>query len=159
AGFAVSNVIVGLSSSYALIVFCRLIGGFCAGILWPMIAAYGTRLVPENVHGRAITVIMSGSTLGISLGLPALTSIGTRFGWRVEVIGLGVVVGVIGVLSLFFLPPAAGEKLTRSNSPIALLRMRSVLIILALTFLAVTAHYGVYTYITLLVEQIRFIGG
>jgi predicted MFS family arabinose efflux permease len=50
-GFSASNIIVGLTSSYYLIVFCRIIGGIAAGIMWPMIAAYGTRLVPEHLHG------------------------------------------------------------------------------------------------------------
>ena len=45
-----------------------------SGVMWPMIAAYGTRLVPEHMHGKAITVIMSGNTLGISIGLPVMTS-------------------------------------------------------------------------------------
>jgi predicted MFS family arabinose efflux permease len=56
-GFAVSNFVVGLSSSYAIIIVSRIVGGVCAGVMWPMIAAYGTRLVPENMHGKAITVI------------------------------------------------------------------------------------------------------
>ena len=46
AGFAVSNLVVGLSSSYAVMVGARIVGGVCAGVMWPMIAAYGTRLVP-----------------------------------------------------------------------------------------------------------------
>ena len=81
-GFAASNIVVGLSSSYAVIVACRILGGICAGVMWPMIAAYGTRLVPEHMHGKAITVIMSGNTLGISIGLPVMTTIGITFGWR-----------------------------------------------------------------------------
>ena len=68
-GFAVSNIVVGLSSSYSVIIAARIVGGICAGVMWPMIAAYGTRLVPENMHGKAITVIMSGNTLGISIGV------------------------------------------------------------------------------------------
>lgn len=158
-GFSVSNLVVGLSSAYYVIVFFRLVGGFCAGILWPMIAAYGTRLVADNQQGRAITVIMSGSTLGISLGLPAATTIGTTFGWRVEFIVLGLLIAAIGVLSYLFLPSVPGEKLTKSNSPLAVLKIPSVLVILVLTFLAVTAHYAVYTYITLLVDEIDFGGG
>ena len=57
-GFAASNIVVGLSSSYTVIIAFRIVGGICAGVMWPMIAAYGTRLVPENMHGKAITVIM-----------------------------------------------------------------------------------------------------
>jgi predicted MFS family arabinose efflux permease len=158
-GFAISNIIVGLSSSYYLIVFCRIVGGICAGLLWPMIAAYGTRLVPPPMHGRAITVIMAGATLGISLGLPMMTAIGTMLSWRAEFIGLGLIIALIAVLSYLYLPSLEGEKLSKSNSPFALLKMPAVLIILALTFLAVLGHYAVYTYITLLVETISFRGG
>lgn len=158
-GFAASNIVVGLSSSYPAIVVFRIIGGICAGVMWPMIAAYGTRLVPENMHGRAITVIMSGNTLGISIGLPAMTAVGLAFGWRSVFLALGVLVAAIAVLSYFFLPSVEGERLSRNNSPLALLRMPSVLIVLLMTFLAVAAHYGIYTYITLLVEMIDFGGG
>lgn len=158
-GFAVSNIVVGLSSSYTVIIAARIVGGICAGVMWPMIAAYGTRLVPENMHGKAITVIMSGNTLGISVGLPAMTAIGLAFGWRSVFMVLGVVVAVIAVLSHFYLPEVKGEKLSRSNSPLAVLKMPSMLIVLLLTFLSVAAHYGIYTYITLLVELIGFSGG
>ncbi len=158
-GFAVSNVLVGVSSSYPVIIGARIVGGICAGVMWPMIAAYGTRLVPEHMHGKAITVIMSGNTLGISIGLPAMTAIGLAFGWRSVFLALGVIVAVIAVLSYFFLPSIPGEKLDKSNSPLAVLKMPSILIVLLLTFLSVAAHYGVYTYITLLVEMIGFAGG
>src|SRR5690606_7653538 len=62
AGFAASNVLIAATSSYGLIIACRIVGGVCAGVMWPMIAAYGTRLVPEHMHGKAITVIMAGNT-------------------------------------------------------------------------------------------------
>lgn len=158
-GFAISNIIVGLSSSYSVIVFCRIIGGVCAGILWPMIAAYGTRLVPKHLHGRAITVIMAGATLGISAGLPIMTAIGNMFNWRAEFIGLGLLIALIALLSYLFLPSLDGERLCKTNSPFTLLKMPAVQIILALTFLAVIAHYAVYTYISLLVAKIAFFGG
>lgn len=158
-GFAVSNFVVGVATSYPVIIAARIVGGVCAGVMWPMIAAYGTRLVPEHMHGKAITVIMSGNTLGISLGLPAMTAIGLAFGWRSVFIALGVIVAVIGVLSYFYLPAMKGEKLSLGNSPLAVLKMPSILIVLLLTFLSVAAHYGIYTYITVLVESIDFAGG
>ena len=104
-------------------------------------------------------MIMSGNTLGISIGMPAMTSIGIAYGWRKEFMCLGLIVVAIAVLSYFYLPSVEGEKLTKSNSPLAVMKMPSILIVLLLTFLSVTAHYGVYTYITLLVEIIGFAGG
>lgn len=158
-GFAASNIVVGLSSSYAVIIAFRIVGGICAGVMWPMIAAYGTRLVPEHMQGKAITVIMSGNTLGISIGLPVMTTVGLAFGWRSVFMLLGVTVAIIAMLSYIYLPVVKGEQLSRSNSPLAVLKMPSVQIVLLLTFLSVAAHYGIYTYIALLVEMIGFAGG
>lgn len=158
-GFAISNIIAGLLYDYTLIIILRVIGGICAGVMWPMIAAYGMRLVDENHHGKAIAVIMAGNTLGISIGMPVMTFIGNEYGWRTEFIGLGVVIIVIALISIFALPSTPGEKLTKSSSPFALLKMPAVLIVLLLTLLGVVAHYGVYVYITSLVENIQLAGG
>ena len=76
-GFTVSNLVVALTSTYNLIVAMRIVGGICAGIMWPMIAAYGTALVPSEQQGKAITIIMAGNTFGVSLGLTLMTSCGT----------------------------------------------------------------------------------
>lgn len=158
-GFAVSNIISGLVHNYIIIIILRVIGGICAGVMWPMIAAYGMRLVGEEHHGKAIAVIMAGTTLGISLGMPVMTSIGNQFGWRTEFIGLGAVIIVIAIISVFALPSTPGEKLTKSSSPFALLKIPAVLLVLLLTLLGVIAHYGVYVYITSLVEEINLAGG
>jgi len=159
AGFAVSNIVAGLVYDYTIIVVLRVIGGICAGVMWPMIAAYGMRLVSEDQHGRAIAVIMAGNTLGISIGMPIMTYIGETYGWRTEFVGLGVVIIVITLLVYFVLPSLAGEKLTSSSSPFALLKIPAVLIVLLLTLLGVVGHYGVYVYITSLVEEIGLYGG
>ncbi|MEO5967513.1 MAG: MFS transporter [Ferruginibacter sp.] len=158
-GFAISNIIAGLVYDYTIIIILRIIGGICAGVMWPMIAAYGMRLVKEKDHGKAIAVIMAGTTLGISIGMPIMTSIGNDYGWRTEFIGLGGFIILIALISFFALPSTPGEKLTKSSSPFALLKIPAVLLILLLTLLGVIAHYGVYVYITSLVEEIKLAGG
>jgi len=127
--------------------------------MWPMIAAYGMRLVDEEHHGKAIAVIMAGTTLGISIGMPIMTTIGNDYGWRTEFIGLEGFILVITLVSMFILPSVPGEKLTKSSSLFALLKIPEVLIILLLTLLGVIAHYGVYVYITSLVDDIQLAGG
>lgn len=158
-GFAVSNIIAGLVHDYTIIIILRVIGGICAGVMWPMIAAYGMRLVGEEHHGKAIAVIMAGTTLGISIGMPIMTTIGNDYGWRTEFIGLGGFILLIALISSFALPSTPGEKLASSSSPFALLKIPAVLLILLLTLLGVIAHYGVYVYITSLVDEIQLAGG
>ena len=158
-GFAISNIIVAIASNYAVIISMRVIGGICAGIMWPMIAAYGMRLVSPKQYGKAVAVIMAGTTLGISLGMPLMTWIGDNYGWRTEFVAIGVVIVLIGVLSIIMLPSLKGEKLTQETSPFAMLKNKAVLMVLAFTLLGVSAHYGVYVYIASLVESMQLAGG
>ncbi|MCF2502181.1 MFS transporter [Dyadobacter sp. CY107] len=159
AGFAASNIMVGILANYTIIIILRIIGGICAGVMWPMIAAYGMRLVNHEHHGKAIAVIMAGNTLGISAGMPSITFIGNRYGWRAAFIALGIIIIAIAVTCAVALPSTPGEKLTRSSSPFSLFRIPSVLTVLLLTLLGVMAHYGVYVYITRLVDEIELLGG
>ncbi|MFZ1824953.1 MAG: MFS transporter, partial [Chitinophagales bacterium] len=62
-------------------------------------------------------------------------------------------------ISFFVLPSTPGEKLTKSSSPFAILKIPAVLLILLLTILGVIAHYAVYVYITSLVDEIQLAGG
>lgn len=158
-GFAASNFIIAFSTSYYLTLFCRFIGGICAGALWPMITAYGIRLSPPHKQGRAIAIIMGGTTFGASFGMPAMTAIGVGLGWQLEFFLLALVIALVALLVWIYVPPASGEALNRDNSPLTLIRHRSILLMLGLTLLAVTAHYGAYVYITLLVKALDFPGG
>lgn len=157
--FGVSNLTIALSSSYYLVAAARLAGGISAGILWPMASAYAMKLVPSNLHGRAIAVTMAGSTLGLGIGLPIMTSIGTELGWRIEFGVLSAVIFVITIIGQIFLPSVPGEKRTKSNSPFTIIKNKSVVICLVVTLLTIMAHYGLYTYISPLVEYINLSGG
>lgn len=159
AGFAISNIIVAIASNFVLIISMRVIGGICAGIMWPMIAAYGMRLVTPEHYGKAVAVIMAGTTLGISLGMPLMTWIGDNYGWRTEFIVIGIIIVGIGILSMMVLPSLKGEKLTQETGPFAMLKNKAVLMVLLFTLLGVSAHYGVYVYIASLVDAIQIAGG
>lgn len=157
--FGASNLIIAFSNSYSIIVVSRLIGGISAGVLWPMVSAYAMRLVPSNLHGRAIAVVMAGVTFGIGIGLPLMTSIGTGLGWRIE---FGVLSGIIIIIALaaqLILPSVPGEKRSSTNSPFYIIKNKSVVICLVVTFLTIMAHYALYTYISPFVTHIEFIGG
>ena len=157
--FGVSNLTIAYSTSYYVIVASRLMGGISAGVLWPLVSAYAMRLVPSNLHGRAIAITMSGVTFGIGLGLPIMTSIGTNLGWRLEFLIMSAIIFAIAILGQVLLPSVPGEKPSTTNSPFYIIKNKSVIICLVVTFLTIMAHYGLYTYISPLVSHLAFSGG
>lgn len=157
--FGVSNLIIAVSPSYSLTAAARVVGGISAGVLWPMVSAYAMQLVPSKLHGRAIAVTMAGSTLGLGIGLPIMTTIGTEFGWRIAFVVLSAVIFVIAILGQIILPSVEGKKRTTTNSPFYIIRNKSVMICLVVTLLTIMAHYGLYTYISPLVDYFDFAGG
>ena len=157
--FGVSNSVIAFSGSYAVTAAARLAGGISAGVLWPMVSAYAMKMVPENMHGRAIAIAMSGCTLGLGIGLPIMTSIGTGISWRVEFAVLAAIIFIIAILGKILLPSVPGEKRSNENSPFTIIKNKSVIVCLVATFLTIMAHYGLYTYIAPLVENFGVTGG
>lgn len=109
-GFAIANIIVGVSPSFELMILGRMLGGMCAGTLWPMITAYGMKLVDEKDEGKAVTIVMAGITIGMSVGLPIMTWIGTYLGYRAIFLILGILLAIIAILCNRLLPHVSGEK-------------------------------------------------
>jgi predicted MFS family arabinose efflux permease len=157
--FAISNLVIAFSPSYYLTAVARLVGGISAGVLWPMVSAYAMKLVPPELHGRAIAVTMSGSTFGLGIGMPIMTAVGTELGWRIEFGVLAIIIFAITIVGQMILPSVEGEKRTTTNSPFYIIRNKSVIICLVVTLLTIMAHYGLYTYMAPLVEQFSFAGG
>lgn len=153
-GFALSNCIVGGASSFEVALVGRALGGACAGTLWPMITAYGMECVGAGNCGKAVTIIMSGITAGMAVGLPAITWLGTLSNYRVEFFALGIILCLVAALCWLFLPSIPGEARSRNNSVGTMLHNRGVLLVVALTFLAVGANYGAYTFISNLVQEL-----
>lgn len=158
-GFLISNLGIAFTNTYTIAFLFRLIGGLSAGLIWSMISPYGLKLAPTSQQGLAIAVIIGGSTIGVSIGNPLFTAIGTNMGWRIEFIVLSVVILISMLLVLFFLPSVPGEKREKSNSPLELIKNRGIQKVILLTMLSVIANYGLFTYMALLVKDINFTGG
>lgn len=155
-GFSVANFLVAIAPNYIFALGGRILGGLCVGTLWPMITAYGMAMVDKEKQGQAVTIIMSGITVGMCFGLPVMTWLGNYFGFRVAFCILGILLLVITFLCNFFLPDVAGEKKSIANSPFTMLKNKGIILVIVLTFLGVAANYGVYTFITHLFDILAY---
>ncbi len=154
--FAVATLGVGLTTNFYVALLWRVLGGLCAGVLWSTIAAYGMKIVDEALSGTATALIMAGTPIGLSLGIPLLTKLGLSKGWSMSFYGLSAFLILLIILGAIFLPSIEGERLDNDFSFIEMLKKPGISIINAITLFTIVGHYSVYVYIVNLTETIQF---
>nr|WP_306856194.1 MULTISPECIES: MFS transporter [unclassified Streptomyces] len=155
---AMANLLAAAAPDYWLVLVSRVVVGVVIGGFWSIGAGLAERLVPAASVGRATSVIFSAVPLGSVLGVPAGTFIGDAAGWRTAFVVMGALtVGVLAML-LLVMPPLPPDRTTRPSVLRGTLRSVNTRFALLLTFLAVLAHFGTYTYVTPFLEQVTHAG-
>ncbi|MFF8730978.1 MFS transporter [Streptomyces sp. NPDC015171] len=146
-GFAVSDALVALSSSYPLTVAARLLAGATGGTLWAMLAGYAARMVPAGRRGRAIAVVLAGITLALAVGVPSGTALAGAVGWRAAFGALAVfAVLLVGWVRLR-VPGFPGEP-PHARAPLRRVAVRpGIRPVLSVTLFLLLGHQVMYTYL------------
>lgn len=88
----ISAVGVVTSSTYLWVALWRVFGGLGGGAYMGTVFATVSDHVPPGERGRALGWVVTGQSLALVLGVPAMTLAGGVAGWRGAVIGHGLVV-------------------------------------------------------------------
>jgi DHA1 family inner membrane transport protein len=147
AGYAVSNAVFAASGSYGLALAARLVAGLAHAAFFAVVVSTAVALVPRPRAGRAVAVVMSGTTLALAVGVPAGTALGTAFGWRWVFAGSAAGLLLLAAVAARVLPdtpPVAAERQT----VLAALGQRRLLLIAAVIALLMLGHFTAYTYIS-----------
>ncbi|MGO2052766.1 Cmx/CmrA family chloramphenicol efflux MFS transporter [Glutamicibacter sp. 287] len=115
--FAASHVIGAITPLFSILLITRVLGALAnAGFLAVALSAAGT-LVPENQKGRALSILLAGTTLATIAGVPAGALLGTAMGWRTTFWAIAVlcIPAAIGILR--GLGPTAGQPADASGAP------------------------------------------
>lgn len=155
---ATSNLMCALADHYGVILVARVLVGLVIGGFWSVGAGLGDRLVADRHGARATSVIFAAVPLGSVLGVPAGTFLADLLGWRAAFAVLGAVTLAVLIGLLISLPPLPAVHVTRLGVLRNLLQYKSVRFGLAATFLVVLAHFGTYTYVTALLDQVTHLG-
>lgn len=147
---AVSSLLTAIAPTYAVVFGARLVGAAAVGLLWATANAHVAVLVPEQLLGRAIAVVLGGATLGMVVGTPAARLVADLASWRVAFAVLAVAAVVIAVLVRVLVPVgprtvagASGEGEPGSRAPLA-----PTVVVTVLVGLLLVGFYGAYTFIT-----------
>ncbi|CAM5576186.1 MULTISPECIES: MFS transporter [Streptomyces] len=155
---AVANLLSALAPGFAVLLFARVLVGVSIGGVWSIAGGLAVRLVPERSVGHATTLIFSGIAVASVLGVPIGTLIGDLVHWRIAfaaIAALSLAVAAAMAVTLPPLPTAGTIRLREVPGLFRNVRLRTGLIT---TSLLVTGHFGAYTYLRPVLEDVAGVG-
>ncbi|MGH8965714.1 MAG: MFS transporter, partial [Actinomycetes bacterium] len=82
AAFVLAHVVAAMATSFEALVATRVVGALAnAGFLAVGLATV-TSIVPPDAKGRALAVLLAGTTIACVAGVPAGAFLGALWGWR-----------------------------------------------------------------------------
>ncbi len=152
--FTASHIVSGVSTGYYMLMFSR-IGVACAhAIFWSIVTPFAVRVAPEGQRSLALSLIVTGSSVAMIVGLPLGRAIGIMVGWRTTFLLIAAVAAVIFIILAAVLPKTPSDNDISFKSLPGLVKTPALRCIYALTVIAITGHYTAYSYIEPFLGQV-----
>ncbi|EKO3372204.1 sugar transporter [Vibrio fluvialis] len=145
--FIVSHGFSVIAWNFEMLVASRIGIAFAHAVFWSITASIAIRVAPPGKKTLALSVLATGTSLAMVLGVPLGRIIGQWLGWRVTFGAIGVTALLI-MFALFRLLPTLPSLFSGSMKKLPeLLRKPTLLGLYLFIFLLFTAHYTAYSYI------------
>lgn len=155
---AAANFASAFVSDYGSLLALRLLM-LAIGVLYtPQAAGTAALIVPEKKRGSAIAYVFLGWSLAAAVGLPLVTLIASRYGWRSAFAGIGVFGTVSFLLLVWRLPAGLRGAPVELRTWLALVRNRLVVLLLLITTLYIAGQFVIFTYMGPLLARLTGVG-
>lgn len=152
--FIASHVLAAVAWSFSSLLLARIGIAMAHAVFWAITIPLAVRLAPEGKKSKALSFIVTGSSLATVLGVPLGTVIGHHMGWRVTFGLIGLIAAAILLLLWRALPTLTSQS-SGSLKVVPQLLKRSTLQYIYLTLvIVITAHFTASTYISPYLQQI-----
>ena len=152
--FILGNVLCALAPTYATLMAARVITALCHGAFFGIGSVVAAGLVAPNKRAQAIALMFTGLTLANVLGVPLGTALGQYAGWRSTFWAVAVI-GVIAVIAqMVWLPKEIPMEKGDLVTEFRVLGKPNVLLALAMSVLASTSLFSVFTYIAPILRDV-----
>jgi predicted MFS family arabinose efflux permease len=157
--FSLVNAASAMSASITVLMATRILAAALAGLFTPTATATASALVPADRRGRALAIVLGGTSLSTVLGVPIGLSVADLTSWRGAFWFVAAVAAVAAAGIARLLPPVAAPPRVTLRERVAPLRRPDILSVLLLTVCANAGAFSVYTYLAPLFQGTGGRGG
>jgi MFS transporter, DHA1 family, inner membrane transport protein len=155
---ALGNAASAFASGYTTLLIIRLVMLAIGALYTPQAAGTAALIVPAEKRGGTIAYVFLGWSLAAAIGLPLITFMASRYGWRAAYGGISVVSVVSFLLLIWRLPAGLVGTRVDLKTWTDLGRNRTVIALLAITTLLMCGQFVVFTFMGPLLSQLTQAG-
>ncbi|WP_137125478.1 MFS transporter [Roseomonas sp. HF4] len=143
---AALNLAIVAVASFPALLALRIAAGVAAAGVLPAATATAVALAPPEQRGRAVALVVGGTTLAFLLGIPFGSVVGDVFGWR-GCFAFAAGIALLAAAAIRAMVPRVPGDAGGAAGGVAALRIPGVAGTLALNFAAFAAVFSVAAYI------------
>ena len=145
--FTASHILSGFSNSYVMLMISR-IGVACShAVFWSIVTPLAVHVAPEGHRSTALSMIITGSSIAMIVGLPLGRAVGLMVGCRVTFLLIAILSAIVLCLLAAFLPKVPSDNNISLKTLPTLVSTPALLCIFVMTALTITGHFTAYSYI------------
>jgi predicted MFS family arabinose efflux permease len=155
---ALTNAASAFAPDYASLLVIRLIMLAVGALYTPQAAGTAALIVPPEKRGSTIAFIFLGWSLAAAIGLPLITFVASRYGWRTVYGGIGAIGCCSFLLLAWRLPVGLIGAPVDLKTWINVGRNRRIVLLLLVTTLQMSGQFVVFTFMGPLLAKLTQVG-
>ncbi len=155
---ALTNAASAFAPDYKTLLTIRLVMLGIGALYTPQAAGTAALIVAPERRGSTIAYVFLGWSLAVAVGLPLITLIASRYGWRAVYGGIGMVATFSFLLLAWRLPAGLIGARVDIKTWTDLGRNRAIVVLLLITTLQMSGQFVVFTFMGPLLTKLTHAG-